>query len=199
MKKFLLALAVLGTVSFAATSCNKNDDEENGGEATIVGTWETQDAQVTVKTSAGIETSLQDFLKTLGIPADAMEDGVEEDIPGRIEFTSDGDVVLYEKNDSGKWISVGTGTYTLQGKKLMIDINVVDEDGRPVVQSLDAEIKSLTSSKAKVRMDVTSIMQAMFFALGSEVGDGEDAAVLQAILKMFEGCSFYADITFKRV
>ena len=189
MKKFLLALAVLGTVSFAATSCNKNDDDEKGGEATIVGTWETGEATVTVKTAAGIETSLEAFFKTLGIPADEMAESMEEDVPGRMEFTSDGKMIVYEKDDKGKWVNVGAGTYTKKGDQLTLDIEVEGEH-----ETATVTIKSLTSKKAEVRMDMTPLVQAMFAALAAE--DPEEA---EAVLALFSGCSFYADITLKRV
>ena len=192
MKKLLLALAVLGTVSFATTSCNK-DDDSNDGDASIVGTWEEQDAQVTVKTAAGVETSLEAFFKTLGIPADEMEDSMEEGIPGRIELTSDGKLIAYEQDEKGKWVNVGAGTYTLKGDQLTLTVKYEDEDGAQE-ERVTATVKSVTSKKAEIRMDMTELVQMMFAALTEE--DPESA---EMILELFKGCSFYADVTLKRV
>lgn len=193
MKKFLLALAVLGTVSFATTSCNK-DDDSNDGDGSIVGTWETQEATVRVKTSAGIETSLEEFFKTLGMPADDMEDTMEEDVPGRLEFTSDGKMIVYEQNDSGKWVNVGGGTYSLKGDQLTMSVTITDEDGESETQSVTVTVKTLNAKKAVVCLDMTPMMQEMFAALAEEGG-----AEAEAVLALFKGCSFYADITLKRV
>ena len=192
MKKLLLALAVLGTVSFAATSCNKNDDEKDD-EASIVGTWEESEAHVTVKTSAGVETSLEAFFKTLGIPTEDMEEGMEEGIPGRIELTSDGKLIAYEKDEKGKWVNVGAGTYTLKGDQLTLSVKIEDEDGVQE-EKVTATVKSVTAKKAEIRLDMTEMVQMMFAALTAE--DPESA---EMILALFKGCSFYADVTLKRV
>lgn len=193
MKKFLLALAVLGTVSFATTSCNKDDDTK---DADIVGTWEASDATVIVKTSSGTETTLEDFFKTLGIPAEAMEDTIEEEIPGRFEFTSDGKLIIKEKDDKGQWVNIGTGTYSLNGDQLNLNIKVEDDEEGIASQIASATVKKLTSSKMEIRLDMTPIMQALFAAFASE---DEDDPASAAILKLFEGCSFYGDIAFNRV
>lgn len=192
MKKFLLALAVLGTVSFATTSCNKDDDTK---DADIVGTWEASDATVIVKTSSGTETTLEDFFKTLGIPAEAMEDTIEEEIPGRFEFTSDGKLIIKEKDDKGQWVNIGTGSYSLKGDQLNLNIKVEDDEEGIASQIASATVKKLTSSKMEIRLDMTPIMQALFAAFAAEGGDEASAA----ILKLFEGCSFYGDIAFNRV
>lgn len=192
MKKLLLALAVLGTVSFAATSCNKNDDEKDD-ETSIVGTWEEQDATVTVKTSLGTETTLEKFFETLGIPADDMTDGMEEGMPGRIELTSDGKLIAYEQDEKGKWVNVGAGTYTLKGDQLTFSIIIEDEDG-PQEERVTATVKSVTAKKAEIRIDMTEMVQMMFAALAAE--DPESAEMINTL---FAGCSFYADVTLKRV
>ncbi|MDT3365731.1 MAG: lipocalin family protein [Bacteroidota bacterium] len=191
MKKLLLALAVLGTVSFATTSCNKNDDS-NDVDGSIVGTWEAQDANVVVKQN-GKEKTIQEFFQALGIPADEMGDMVEDEVPGRIEFTSDGKLVAYEQDDSGKWVKIGEGTYSLKGDQLKMNLRIQDEDGVEE-QSITATVKTLNSSKAEIRIDMTAMMQELFAALAAE--DPEEA---EAILALFKGCSFYADITLKRV
>lgn len=195
MKKLLLALAVLGTVSFATTSCNKDKDDEEGISASIVGTWEAQDASVRVKTSLGKEVSIQEFFKTIGIPTDEMDmDEMSEEIPSRLEFTSDGKVICYEQNESGKWVNIGGGTYSLKGDQLTFHIKIQDEEGDEEEGNFTATVKKLTSSKAEVRIDMTSLMQEMFAAMA-----GEGGAEVDAILALFKGCSFYADITLKRV
>lgn len=193
MKKLLLALAVLGTVSFAATSCNKDDDSKEEGEASIVGTWEEQDATVTVKTSLGTETTLEKFFETLGIPAEDMEEGMEEGIPGRLELTSDGKLIAYEQDEKGKWVNVGAGTYTLKGDQLTFSVIIEDEDG-PQEERVTATVKSVTAKKAEIRIDMTEMVQMMFAALAAE--DPESA---EMVLALFKGCSFYADVTLKRV
>ena len=194
MKKLLFALAVLGTVSFAATSCNKDDDSKEEGEASIVGTWEEQDATVTVRTSLGTETSLEDFFKTLGIPADEMTDGIKEGLPGRIELTSDNKVNVFEQDEKGKWTNVGSGTYTLKGDQLTINVFYMDELEGEKADSFTATVKSVTTKNAKIRIDMTPMMQAIFVALGSE-----DPETAEMINKLFAGCSFLADVTLKRV
>lgn len=189
MKKFLLALAVLGTVSFATTSCNKDDDTK---DADIVGTWEASDASVVVEQN-GKEKTIQEFFQALGIPADDTGDMVEDEVPGRIEFTSDGKLVAYEQDDSGKWVKIGEGTYSLKGDQLKMNLRIQDEDGVEE-QSITATVKTLNSSKAEVRIDMTAMMQELFAELA-----GEGGAEAEAILALFKGCSFYADITLKRV
>ena len=191
MKKLLLVLAVLGTVSFATTSCNKNDDS-NDVDGSIVGTWEAQDANVVVKQN-GKEKTIQEFFQALGIPADEMGDMVEDEVPGRIEFTSDGKLVAYEQDDSGKWVKIGEGTYSLKGDQLKMNLRIQDEDGVEE-QSITATVKTLNSSKAEIRIDMTAMMQELFAELA-----GEGGAEAEAILALFKGCSFYADITLKRV
>ena len=194
MKKILLALAVLGTVSFATNACNKDNQSEENDGATIVGTWETQDAAIWVKTSShGKEVSLEAFFQSLGIPVDAMGEQVEEDVPGRIEFTSGGSVVLYEQSGGSNWIKAGEGTYTLKGDQLTLTLPIGGEDGNQM-QSLVATVKSLTTSKAQTRIDLTPLVQEMLAAMSQE---GEEEAAL--VLNLFKGCSFYADITLKRV
>ena len=197
MKKLLFALAVLGTVSFAATSCNKNDDsKDEEGEASIVGTWEEEDATLTVKTAAGIETPLDQFLKTLGVPAEDVTDGIEEGLPGRLELTSDNKVIVYEQDErTGKWNNVGGGTYSLKGDQLTMHVTYsVEDDEEPDDVTFTATVKSVTSKKAEIFIDMTPLMNELFAAFGAE--DPEAAA---AINKLFAGCSFLADVTLKRV
>ena len=193
MKKFLLALAVLGTVSFATTSCNKNNDDEEGISASIVGTWEAQEANVVVK-QGGKEKTIQEFFKGLGLPADDVDDMMEgQDIPGRLEFTSDGKVNAYELYE-GKWDNIGYGTYTLKGDQLTIHIIIEDELGEEEEEYYTATVKKLNSSKAEVRIDMTERVQGMIAAMAEE--GGAEAA---AVVALFKGCSFFADITLKRV
>ena len=196
MKKLLFALAVLGTVSFAATSCNKNDDsKEEEGEASIVGTWEEGDASITVKTSLGTEVSLEDFLKTVGIPAGEVTDGIEDSLPGRLELTSDNQAIVYEQDETGKWNNVGGGTYSLKGDQLTMHVTyTVEDDDEPDDVTFTATVKSVTSKKAEILIDMTPFMNELFAAFTAE--DPEAAA---AINKLFAGCSFLANVTLNRV
>ena len=193
MKKFFLALTVLGAALFATTACNSKDDEGVDGDASIVGTWEVTDADITVKTALGATMDLAKFLETFGMAGDDA-DMFEEDTPGRVEFTSAGKVNFMEQDEaSGKWETYASGSYSLKGNELSFEIDYT-ADEEEVMPLTSATVTTLTKSKLVIKTDMTEAMMMIFSALAAE--DPEAGAMIE---RMLSGCTFTLEMAAKRI
>lgn len=194
MKKFFLALTVLGTALFAATACDSKDDDDIEGDASIVGTWEITDADITVKTSLGTTMDLDEFLETLGMESEEGGFLEEDDTPARVEFTSAGKVNFMEQDEeSGTWGTYASGSYSLKDNVLSFEIDYT-ADEEEVMPLTSATVTTLTKSKLVIKMDMTEAMIMMFTALAAE--EPEAGAIIE---EMFSGYTFTLGMAAKRI
>lgn len=158
MKKELLKYAaffLMAVTAVAFTACEKDSDDDDGGEesVSIVGVWTIESVEIDASI-AGV--SLLDYLVSMGVPESQAQEMVDEmmtemgDMTGTLELKDDGTYEANFSNDDPEEDDTGSWELTADKKTLYIDKGTDDE--------MEFEVVTLTKNALSVKMTQTEPM-----------------------------------------